>query len=108
VRETNKICVEKKPYTAVSIPQGASFESLSPAMSCIEETTSNGRAVISCTGRQLYSYPLKVCSPLPVLESASEKCGADFSYDPAGQCCRPAPAADTGCVVFKVDLKACR
>ncbi|MCA1899235.1 MAG: protein kinase [Chloroflexi bacterium] len=108
VRETNKICVEKKPYTAVSIPQGASFESLSPAMSCIEETTSNGRAIISCTGQQLYSYQLKVCSPLPVLESASDKCGADLVYDPGGQCCRSAPAAGDGCVVFKVDLRACR
>jgi serine/threonine-protein kinase len=107
VRETNKLCVEKKPYTAISIPEGATFESLNPSMSCVEERTGNGRTTISCGGPQLFSYELKVCLP-PVVSSADAgKCDQGSTFDSANQCCIVTPP-DAGCTTFKVDLRACQ
>ena len=42
VKETNKVCVQKVPYTSISVPEGAKLEPLSPDLSCFVETTSNG------------------------------------------------------------------
>jgi serine/threonine protein kinase len=107
VRETNKACVRKVPYTAISIPEGAKFESLSPDMSCAEESTSGGKTIVSCTGKQLFSYNLKVCAP-PVVSSADAgKCDQGSTFDSANQCCFVMPP-DAGCTTFKVDLRACQ
>jgi hypothetical protein len=100
--------VEKKPYTAISIPEGATFESLNPRLTCVKETTSNGRTIISCGGPQLFSYNLKVCVP-PVVSSAdSGKCDQGSIYETANQCCLIPPADGAGCIIFKVDLRACQ
>jgi len=107
IKETNKSCVEKKPYTSLSIPEGAAFESLDPKMSCLLERTSDGKSIISCGGPQLFSYNLKVCVP-PVISSVdSGKCAQGSMYDTANQCCLVPPAAGAGCVIIKVDLRAC-
>jgi len=108
VRETNKVCVTKIPYTAISIPEGATFESLNPKLTCAKETTSNGKTIISCTGQQLFSYNLKVCVP-PVVSSADiGKCTQDSVFDSANQCCVAAPPDGAGCTIFKVDLRSCQ
>jgi hypothetical protein len=108
VKETNKVCVEKKPYTAMSIPEGATFEPLNSKLSCVKETTSNGRTIISCGGPQLFSYNLKVCIP-PVVSSADlGKCSQDTVFDSANQCCLTPPPDGAGCTIFKVDLRACQ
>jgi hypothetical protein len=107
VRETNKACVRKVPYTAISIPEGAKFESLSPDMSCAEESTSGGKTIVSCTGKQLFSYNLKVCVT-PVVSSADAgKCDQGSTFDSANQCCITT-SPDAGCTTFKVDLRACQ
>lgn len=107
VMETNKFCTEKKPYTAVSIPEGALFESLDSKMICKEERTADGKTTISCGGKQLISYKLKVCVP-PVISSADAgKCDQDSIYDAANRCCITPPAEGAGCTIFKVDLGAC-
>jgi serine/threonine-protein kinase len=108
VKETNKICVEKKPYTAISVPEGAIFESLDEKMTCVEEATSNGRTVISCTGRQLYSYNLKVCVPPVVSNTDPGKCPQGEIFEAADQCCSVPPAEDAGCTVFRVNIGACQ
>jgi serine/threonine-protein kinase len=107
VRETNKSCVKKIPYTALSIPEGAKFESFNSEFSCAIETTSNGKSIISCTGRDSFSYQLKVCVPPIVSSVDSGKCGQGTAFDSANQCCVAAPP-DAGCTTFKVDLRACQ
>jgi serine/threonine protein kinase len=108
VKETNKVCVEKKPYTAISIPEGATFTPLNEALSCVEERTSDGKTIISCTGQMLYSYDLKVCVP-PVIDSADAgKCDQGSTFDSANQCCIPTPSDGAGCTVFKVNIGACQ
>jgi hypothetical protein len=108
VKETNKACVQKIPYTALSIPEGAIFESLNPEFSCLIETTKNGKSIISCTGKQSFSYQLKVCVP-PVVSSAdSGKCDPSATFDSANQCCVVSPPNSAGCTTVKVDLRSCR
>ncbi len=108
VKETNKSCVKKIPYTAISIPVGATFESLKPEFTCAKEATSNGKSIISCTGKQSFSFNIKVCVP-PVVSSAdSGKCGQGSSFDTANQCCLAIPPDGAGCTIFKVDLRACQ
>ena len=108
VKETNRVCVEKKPYTALSIPEGATFEPLNSKLTCVKEETSNGRSVISCGGPQLFSYNLKVCVP-PVLSSSdSGKCAQGEIFESTNQCCLVPPADGAGCTIFKVDLRACQ
>jgi serine/threonine-protein kinase len=107
VKETNKICTQKAPYTVVSIPEGATFESLSPKLICTKEQSSNGRTLISCGGPQLFSYNLKVCVPPVVSSENLGKCAQDSVFDTANQCCVMPPPEGAGCTIFKVDLKGC-
>ncbi|CAG0956629.1 eukaryotic-like serine/threonine-protein kinase [Anaerolineales bacterium] len=108
IRLVDKICVDKNPYTVLSIPEGATFEPLDSKLSCRLERTSNGKSTISCGGPQLYSYNLKVCVP-PVVDSADAgKCDQGLTFDSANQCCITTPPDGAGCAIFKVDLKACQ
>jgi hypothetical protein len=107
VKETNKVCTEKKPYTVVSIPEGATIEPLNPKLICTKESSSNGRTLISCTGPELFSYDLKVCVPPVVSDADLNKCAQDSIYDTANQCCVAVPPTGAGCTTFKVDLKGC-
>jgi hypothetical protein len=108
VKETNKACVKKIPYTALSIPEGAKYESLNPEFTCAIETTNNGKSIISCTGRQSFSFKLKVCVP-PVVSSAdSGKCAQGSTFDSSNQCCLVTPPEEAGCSIVKVDLRACQ
>jgi len=107
VKETNKSCVKKVPYTALSIPEGAKFESLNPEFSCAIETTSNGKSIISCTSLKSFSYQLKVCVPPLVSSADAGKCDQGTAFDSGNQCCVAAPP-DAGCTIVKVDLRACQ
>jgi serine/threonine protein kinase len=107
VQLLDKLCVLKVPYTTITLPEGATFESLDPKMTCNKERTSNGRTTISCGGQPLFSYDLKVCVP-PVVSSAdSGKCDQSSTFDSANQCCVATPP-DAGCTTFKVDIRACK
>lgn len=108
VRETDKVCITKIPYTALRIPEGATFTPLNPALKCTEEATRDGYTVISCTGKQLFSYDLKVCKRPPLPEADLAKCSVDSTFDPANGCCAAAPPEDAGCTIFKVDIRACQ
>jgi len=109
VKQTNIDCVQKIPYTTVSIPLDATFESLSPEMTCQVVSTESDKVLVSCTGKQLFSYDLKVCSPPPTLAaSQAGQCPAGASFDEANACCVKPPAQDAGCTVFQIDLKSCK
>jgi serine/threonine-protein kinase len=110
VKETNKDCIKKKPYTTISIPGGATYEPLSGELTCTSEAASNGSVLVSCTGKELFSYELKVCSPpanIPDPSTNTGQCPQGAGYDAASQCCVNSPAKDAGCTIFKVDLRAC-
>ncbi len=104
VQLTDLLCSQNIPYTAITIPDDATFETLDP-MACRLEAISNGRTIISCTGPQNFLGDLKVCT-LPIVSSEdSGKCSQGKTFDSANQCCL---ADDAGCTIFKVELKACQ
>ncbi len=106
----NKLCNQKVSYTILQIPKGATFEVQKSGYTCTEATEVNGQRLVSCTGPDLSSFNLKVCNPAPTAIAAaagSNQCAEGTIYDAANKCCAPAPAADAGCTIFKVDLKSC-
>jgi serine/threonine-protein kinase len=111
VRETNKSCIEKKPYTTLSLPEDAIFESLREGFTCIREAVTEGKLLISCTGLELYSFDLKVCNPQPVSTPVSPadagRCAEGTNFNAANQCCAAPPPEDASCTIFQVDLRDC-
>ncbi len=108
VKETNRGCVKKVPYTTVAIPIDATFDSLSPEMTCQAADTQGDITYVACTGKELIAYPLKVCNPIPELASpAAGLCPGEADYDGKNQCCVNPPLKDAGCVTFSVGLKSC-
>jgi hypothetical protein len=107
-RETNTVGALKVPYTTISIPANASFVPQSTELRCQQERTIGDRVLISCTGRELFTYDLKLCFPPPFTTSVNVgKCAESEIYNEANQCCYPTPPLDAGCMIFKVDLRAC-
>ena len=109
VKETNYVCLKRRPYTTITIPEGATFEVIDPKglATCVSEATSRGRTVLSCSGPSFLVYDLKVCVP-PVIENSDlNKCSQDNTFDSANQCCIAAPPESVGCNVFVVRLKGC-
>ncbi|MEW6400390.1 MAG: serine/threonine-protein kinase [Chloroflexota bacterium] len=107
-RETNKVCSLKTPFTTISIPANSSFVAQSPGLKCQQERVIGDRILISCTGRELMTYDLKLCFPPPYTPSVHVgKCAESDIYNEANQCCYPAPPLDAGCMIFKVDMRAC-
>lgn len=56
-------CVQKAPYQNILLDQGATFESLDPKgeLKCVDSGTDvDGKNVITCTGKELWTYDLKI------------------------------------------------
>jgi serine/threonine-protein kinase len=108
VRLYNQACSKKVPYSVLTIPQGSTFTSLSPDLTCVSSGSLGDKMQITCQAINPYSYNIKVCSPPPTsLASANTgQCQQGDSYDSANQCCS-APQPDAGCITYKVDLKTC-
>jgi serine/threonine protein kinase len=107
VRQTNIDCTQKIPFTTISIPLGATFEIVDPGMTCEVTTTREDDMLVSCTGQQLYSYDLKVCTHRPEFPEAGGQCSEGTGFDAANACCMNPPAEDAGCTVYQVDMKSC-
>jgi len=109
VAEHQKLCNSKLAFTILEVPQGATYEPQKAGYTCTEAQMLNGQRLISCTGPDLTSFNLKVCSPAPtaIATVSGNQCTAGTTFDSANQCCMPAPAADAGCRLFQVDLKSC-
>ena len=110
----NKYCIEKVPYAIMSVPAGTTYESLDPDMACVDQLHSDGSLRVTChsvTGKQLWSYDLKVCNgtcSAPALEIGTGQCPDGYGYDSASLCCAaPSPASGDGCTTYTVDLGAC-
>jgi serine/threonine-protein kinase len=106
IRDIDKFCVEKVPYTTLYIPEGASFEPMNRDFICKIESTRNGRSAISCTGISSFAFDLKVCQPPLAAEADLNKCPQDATFDSANQCCI-AKALDAGCRLYKVEVRSC-
>jgi len=109
VTENDRSCIKKVPFTIVGIPVGATFESLNAEFKCTAQTVQDNRQLLACTGKELFSFDLKVCdTPAATASSpATGQCPPDASFDAARQCCAPPPAPDAGCTIFKVNLRSC-
>jgi hypothetical protein len=106
-------CVEKIPYENISLDPGTTFEVLDPKgeLKCRDSgTIVDGKKVITCTSKQLWTYDLKLtntaCSAGALTAGASQ-CQAGLGYDAAQNCCAPLTGAGDGSVIIKVNMGAC-
>lgn len=59
----NTYCVEKIPYQNISVDPGTTFEALDPKgeLKCQDSgTVVDGKNILTCTGKQLWTYDLKL------------------------------------------------
>ncbi len=106
IRELDKTCVEKNPYTLLSIPEGTTFQSLDPDFFCKIENTRNGKSALSCTGKPAFSFDLKICTPSN-FSTDIIKCPQASVFDSVNQCCTAAPPQDAGCTIIELDIRSC-
>jgi hypothetical protein len=106
-------CVKKIPYQNILVPPGTTFEVLdtSGEFKCQDSgTVVDGKAVITCNGKSLWSYKLKLINPAcsaNALTTGTGQCQEGLGYDAAQNCCAPLTGGDSGSVTIKVNLGAC-
>ncbi len=106
-------CVKKIPYTNVSVPVGTTFEVLDKSgdFTCIDTgTVVNGKEVLTCHGKELYSFDLKLTSAAcggAALVTGGGQCQEGYGYDAAQQCCAPLTGGSSGSTTITVVLGAC-
>lgn len=106
-------CVNKVPYTNVLVPAGTKFEVLDKSgdFTCSDSgKVSNGKSVVTCTGRQLYGFDLKLTDTScggAALQTDTGQCQQGFGYDAAQQCCAPVSGDGGNATVVHVDLGGC-
>jgi hypothetical protein len=109
----NTFCVEKIPYQNISIEPGTTFEPIDPKgeLKCQDSgTVVNGKKVITCTGKQLWTYDLKLTNSScagNALATGTGKCQDGSGYDAAQNCCAPLTTGAAGSVTIKVNIGAC-
>lgn len=110
----NKYCIDKVPYAIMAAPAGTTYESLDPDMDCVDQAHSDGSMRITChsvTGKELWSYDMKVCNSTcsaPALQAGTGQCPEGYGYDAANLCCaQPSTSGGDGCTTYTVDLGAC-
>ena len=106
----SKVCIKKIPYTLLGFSPGASIEVTDPDLTCKNEGLRGGVQQYSCTGQQLISYEIKVCSSTCNVapDIASDHCAQGYGYDAAAGCCWPVPELEPGCMLYKVDIGGCQ
>jgi hypothetical protein len=106
-------CVEKIPYENISVMPGTTFESLDPKgeLKCKDSgTVVDGKNVFTCTGKQLWTYELKLTSSAcaaNALQTGTNQCQDGQGYDAAQNCCAPLNSDNAGSVTIKVNIGAC-
>jgi len=106
-------CVKKVPYQNILVPPGTTFEVLdtSGEFKCKDSgTVVDGKAVLSCTGKNLWAYELKLINPAcsaSNLTTGTGQCQEGLGYDAAQNCCAPLTGGDSGSVTIKVNLGSC-
>ncbi|MFH1186066.1 MAG: hypothetical protein V1755_13670 [Chloroflexota bacterium] len=112
--EQNEIeCVNKIPYTNVLVEPGTAFEVLDKTgdFTCNDSgTVVDGKSVLTCYGRELYAFDLKLTNTAcggAGLQAGTGRCQEGYGYDTAQQCCAPVGGDAPGSVVVRVELGAC-
>jgi hypothetical protein len=106
-------CVDKIPYQNINVVPGTTFEALDPSgeLKCQDSgTVVDDKNVITCTGKQLWTYELKFTNSAcaaNALTTGTGQCQDGLGYDAAQNCCAPLAAADAGSVTIKVNMGAC-
>ena len=111
----NQYCIERVPYAIMSAPAGTTYESQDLDMECVDQMHNDGNLRITChsiSGKDLWSYDLKVCNSscsATSLEMGTGQCPEGYGYNVANECCSaPAPSGSDGCTIYRVDLGVCQ
>jgi cytochrome c5 len=106
-------CVQKIPYQNIGVVPGTTFESLDPKgeLKCQDSgTVVDGKNVVTCTGKQLWTYELKLknsACAANALKTGTGQCQDGQGYDAAQNCCAPITDGGAGSVTIKVNMGAC-
>ena len=113
IKPDKTYCVKKVPYQNVLVPPGTTFEVLDTSgdFKCKDSgTVVDGKTVLTCTGKQLWTYKLKLTNPAcstSALTTGTGQCQEGLGYNVAQNCCAPLTGGDSGTVTIKVNLGAC-
>lgn len=112
--EQNQIdCVNKMPYTNILVEPGTSFEVLDKSgdFTCNDSgLVVDGKSVISCFGKELYRFDLKLTNSAcggANLQTGTGQCQDGYGFDASQQCCAPVGGDSAGSVVVSVEMGAC-
>jgi hypothetical protein len=109
----NTYCQKKIPYQNILVPDGTTWEVLDKSgdYTCEDQNTFvEGKRVIACTGKELFSFQLKLSNPAcggTSLVTGTGQCQDGYGYDSAQQCCAPVGAGEAGAVTITVNMGAC-
>jgi len=106
-------CVQKIPYENIAVAPGTTFESLDPTgeLKCQDSgTVVDGKNIITCSGKQLWTYELKLTNSscaANALTTGTGQCADGQGYDATQNCCAPLTNGSGGSVTIKVNMGAC-
>ncbi len=106
-------CVKKVPYTNVLVPPGTTFEVVDKSGAFLCNDTAvvvNGKKVLTCHGKELYSFELKLTNSAcggGTLTTGTGQCQEGYGYDAGQKCCAPVTGATAGSTIVRVQLGAC-
>ena len=106
-------CIKKVPYTNVLVPQGTKFETVDNTGLFVCNDTGqvvNGQDVITCRGKPLWSYNLKLTNAAcgaGNLQTGTGQCQQGYGYDAAQQCCSPVTSGSAGFAMVTVNMAGC-
>jgi predicted Ser/Thr protein kinase len=93
-----------------TIPLGATYVPQEPGYKCDPYGQPGGQQSIACLGKNLTTFHLQVCIPVPTPSSSVVvgACQQGTAYDYDHQCCAPPRPADAGCIIVPIDLRGCQ
>ena len=106
-------CVNKVPYTNVLVDPGTSFEVLDKSgdFTCTDSgAVVDGKTVVTCYGRQLYTFDLKLTNTScggAALQTGTGQCQEGYGYDAAQQCCSPVGGDGGNSTTVSVTMGGC-
>ncbi|MFH1185380.1 MAG: serine/threonine-protein kinase [Chloroflexota bacterium] len=103
-------CNKGYSVTQFTIPAGATYSAQEPGYQCDPYGQPEGEQLIACFGKNLTTFHVQVCIPLPTPSSSVVvgACQNGTEYDFDHQCCAPPKPQDAGCTLVEVDLGACQ
>jgi hypothetical protein len=115
VAAINTYCVQKIPYQNISIPKGITYEVVDSSepikLKCSDTGTLDnaGVPVVTCTGKQLWKYELKLTNTACAgnLATGTGQCQDGLGYDAAQNCCAPVNTTDAYTQRIQVNIGAC-